>query len=88
MKFDGFKKIESIKKLREYNLPIPETIFIFDFNKQGKEIEKFLKGKKIISVRSDSASKSAFCPNIPRCPRGLYFYQIQEDKTAKQLEDN
>lgn len=69
MKPDGFKKIDSIKKLQRYNLPLPETIFIFNFKKQEKEIDNFLKGKKIISIRSDSITKSTFCPNIPRYPK-------------------
>ncbi|OGZ24056.1 MAG: hypothetical protein A3A08_01450 [Candidatus Nealsonbacteria bacterium RIFCSPLOWO2_01_FULL_41_9] len=90
MKFRGFKKIESIKKLRRYHLPVPETIFIFNFKKQEKEIDDFLKGKKIISVRSDSASKSTFCPNIPRCPRGkakLFAEKINKQGYAVILHE-
>ena len=69
MKFDGFKKIESIKKLQNYNLPIPETIFIFNFKKQEKEIEKFLKNKKIVTIRSDKKGSTDFCPLIIGCQK-------------------
>ena len=62
-------KIESIKALQKYNLPTPETIFIFDFEKQKKEIEDFLKKKKFITVRSDKKGGTDFCPHNLRCPR-------------------
>ncbi|MFA4998701.1 MAG: hypothetical protein WC514_01655 [Candidatus Paceibacterota bacterium] len=67
MKYDKFSKIDSIKEIKRYSLPRPETIFIFDFKKQEKEIDKFLKGKKTVSIRSDKRGNSRFCPNIPRC---------------------
>lgn len=69
MKFEGFKKIESIRKLQKYKLPTPETIFIFDFKKQEKEIDDFLKGKEFITVRSDKKGRTDFCPCDLRCPR-------------------
>jgi len=69
MKLDGFKKIESIKKLQKYNLPIPETIFIFNLKKQEKEIEKFLKNKEIVTIRSDKKGSTDFCPHNLRCPK-------------------
>lgn len=68
-KFSGFKKIESIKKLQEYNLPIPETIFVFDFKKQEEEIDRFLVNKKIVTIRSDKEGKTDFCPHNLRCLR-------------------
>lgn len=69
MKSAKFLKIESIKKLKKYGLPTPETIFVFDYKKQEKEVDDFLNGKKIVSVRSDKVGKTSFCPNIPRCPK-------------------
>ena len=69
MKFDGFKKIESIKKLQKYKLPIAQTIFIFDFKKHEKEIEKFLKNKKLVTIRSDKKGSTDFCPLIIGCPK-------------------
>jgi hypothetical protein len=69
MKLEGLKKIEGIKKLQKYNLPMPETIFIFNFKKQEKEIEKFLENKKIITIRSDKKGNTDFCPNDLRCPK-------------------
>jgi len=68
MKFDKLPKIESLKRLKRYGLPIPETLFIFDFKKQEKEIDEFLRGKKEISIRADRVDDSQFCPSIPRCP--------------------
>ncbi len=68
MKSDKFAKIESIKELREYGLPVPETVFIFNFAKQEKEIDKFLRGKKFVSVRSDKAGSTDYCPHMLRCP--------------------
>lgn len=69
MKSDKFLKIASLKKLMKYGLPIPETLFVFNFEKQEKEIDEFLKGKKFISVRSDKEGDSRFCPNFPKCQK-------------------
>lgn len=67
MRSKKFFKIESIKEIEKYGLSIPETIFIFDFKKEEKEIDKFLKKEKVVSIRSDKAGNPRFCPNIPRC---------------------
>jgi len=67
MKYDKFSKIESIKEIKRYSLPHPETIFVFDLRKEEKKVDKFLKGKKIVSIRSDKRGQPQFCPNIPRC---------------------
>ncbi|MDO8424556.1 MAG: hypothetical protein Q7S70_01290 [bacterium] len=69
MKLSAFKKIESIKRLQEYNLPIPETIFVFDFKKQEEEIDRFLVNKRIVTIRSDKEGKTDFCPHKLRCLR-------------------
>jgi hypothetical protein len=70
MKFDKLPKILSLKRLERYGLPIPQTLFIFNFNKQEKEIDEFLRGKKEVSIRSDKMNDSQFCPSIPRCLAG------------------
>ena len=69
MKLDGFKKIESIKKLQKYKLPTAQTIFIFDFKKQEKEIDDFLKNKRVVTIRSDKRGRTDFCPLNIGCPR-------------------
>jgi len=69
MKFDGLEKIESIKELRKYKLPIPQTIFISDFEKQEEEIENFLRNKKIVTIRSDKKGSTDFCPLIIGCQK-------------------
>jgi hypothetical protein len=68
MKFENLPKVKSLKRLIRYKLPIPETLFIFDFKKQEKEIDKFLSGKREVSIRSDRAENSQFCPSVSRCP--------------------
>lgn len=68
-KLSGFKKIESIKNLMRYKLPIPRTIFIFNFKKQEKDIEDFLKKNKIVTIRSDKIGQTNFCPHNLRCLR-------------------
>ena len=68
-KLNEFKKIKGIKYLKKYNLPIPETIFIFDFKKQEKEIDDFLKNRRIVTIRSDKKGKTDFCPHNLRCER-------------------
>lgn len=68
MKSDKFLKIESIKELKKYGLPVPQTIFIFNFKKQEKEIDDFLKNKRYVSVRSDKKGATDFCPHWLGCP--------------------
>jgi len=68
-KFKGLKKIEGIKALQKYGLPMPETIFVSDFKKQETEIDRFLKNKRIITVRSDTVGKTDFAPLSLRCER-------------------
>ncbi len=68
-KLSRFQKIESVKNLKRYKLPIPQTIFIFDFKRQEKEIDDFLKKNKIVTIRSDKIGQTNFCPHNLRCPR-------------------
>ena len=69
MKSAEFQKIKSIKEIQKYKLPYPKTIFIFNFRKQKKEIDKFLKNKENITIRTDKKGKTDFCPHILRCPK-------------------
>ena len=62
-----YKKIESIKKLQGYGLPILETIFIFDLRKQERELDKFLQNKEYIAIRTDTTKKIEFLPHDLRC---------------------
>jgi hypothetical protein len=69
MNFNGFKKIESIKKLQKYKMPTAQTVFIFDFKKQEKEIDNFLKNRRLVTIRSDKKGRTYFCPLSIGCPR-------------------
>lgn len=62
-----YKKIESIRQIKKYGLPFPETIFIFNLKKQEKEIDNFLKDKKYVAIRTDKAKKADFLPYNLRC---------------------
>lgn len=64
-----FKKIESIKKIQKYGLPTPKTVFVFDFKRQQREIEAFLKSRKYVMIRSDSKDDTDFCPHNLSCPK-------------------
>ncbi len=83
MKPVKFLKIEGIKEIQRYKLPHPETIFIFDFKKQEKEIDDFLKDKKIITIRSDREGATDFCPNYLRCPRGRVKQFVKKITTKR-----
>jgi len=78
MNVKGFKKIEGIKILQKYNLPQPKTIFIFDFKKQEKEIDDFLKNKRIVTIRSDKRGKTDFCPLNIGSPQNKVKQQIKK----------
>lgn len=73
-----YKKIESIKKIKNYGLPYPETIFIFKFSEQKKEIENFLKDKKFVTIRTDKKGYSDFSICYLRCPKGKVKEKIKE----------
>lgn len=63
-----FLKIEGIKEAARYNLPISKTIFIFDYEKQGEEIDDFTRDRDYVSIRSDSKNGTDFCPHNLKCP--------------------
>ena len=63
-----FFKIEGIKEAAKYKLPIPKTIFIFDYKKQDREIDDFLKDRDYLEIRSDSKNGTDFCPHNLECP--------------------
>lgn len=65
---NSFLKIEGIKEAVGYKLPVSKTIFVFNFEKQEAEINDFIKGKKYVSVRSDSRNGTDFCPHNLKCP--------------------
>jgi len=69
MKLAELPKIKSIKEIQKYKLPHPETIFIFNFKKQEKEIDKFSKNKENITIRTEKKGDTDFCPHFLRCPR-------------------
>lgn len=75
---NNFFKIQGIKELKKYKLPFSKTIFIFDCQKQEKEIDEFLKGRKYVSIRSDSKNHSDFCPHDLKCPRNKAKEFIRE----------
>ena len=75
---DKFKKIKGIKEVIKYGLPIPETIFIFDFKKQEKKIDSFIKNRKYVAIRSDKENDIDFCPHNLRCHRGRAKKLIRE----------
>jgi len=64
-----FKKIKGIKDLEIYGLPTPETIFIFDFKKQEKEIDTFIRNRDRLMIRSDRENDLDFCPHNLTCPQ-------------------
>jgi len=66
---DKFKKIKGIMELQKYKLPIPETLFVFDFNTQENEIENFIKNKDYIAIRTDRRGGLDFYPHNLRCPK-------------------
>lgn len=67
--YSDFAKIRSIMKIQEAGLPFPETIFIFDSEKQENEIEGFLKSRKKVMIRTDRRGNSENCPNRLDCPK-------------------
>jgi len=73
-----FKKIEGIKEVKKYGLPLPETIFIFNFKKQEKEIDDFVRDRKYVAIRSDKENDIYFCPHNLRCPRDRAKKLIKE----------
>ena len=77
-KSNGFKKIEGIKNLKKYNLSTPKTIFIFDFEKQEKEIDNFIKDRDYVMIRSDKDNDIDFCPHDLRCPKSKAKEFIKE----------
>ncbi|OIP75519.1 MAG: hypothetical protein AUK06_01630 [Parcubacteria group bacterium CG2_30_36_18] len=78
MKLHKFLKIESIEEIRKYKLLHPATIFIFDFNKQKKEVDAFLRNKNFVTIRTDKKNNLYFCPCDLRCPRSRARQSIKE----------
>ncbi len=64
-----FAKINSIVQLQRLGLPTPETVFIFDAEKQGSEMEGFLKNREYVMIRSDKSGCEGKCPHNLKCPK-------------------
>ncbi len=64
-----FAKIDSIIRLQKLGLPIPQTVFIFDAEKQKAEIENFIRNRELVMIRSDKKRKTDFCPHNLACPK-------------------
>lgn len=67
---NSFAKIDSIIQIRKLGLPTPETVFIFDAEKQEAEIDGFLKDREFVMIRSDKKDSAGKCPNYLGCPKG------------------
>lgn len=68
MDLSKFKKIESIIKLQKLGFPTPNTVFIFDHEKQENEIDNFLRNRKLVMIRSDKSGHDGKCPHHLECP--------------------
>ena len=66
---DKFRKVKGVKDLEQYDLTTPQTIFIFDFKKQEKEIDTFIKNRDRLMIRSDKENELDFCPHNLICPK-------------------
>jgi hypothetical protein len=66
---DNFIKIKEQQEVARYGLPMPETIYIYNFDKQEKEIDEFLKNKEFVTIRSDKKTEHDFCPHDLKCPK-------------------
>lgn len=75
---DKFKKIKEIMIIKKYGLPMPKTIFIFDFDKQEKEIDEFIKNRDYVAIRTDRRGSPDFCPHNLRCPKSRAKRLIKE----------
>lgn len=64
-----FAKIDSIIRLQRLGLPVPQTVFIFDSEKQDGEMENFLKNRDHVMIRSDKKDSEGKCPHNLKCPK-------------------
>ncbi len=64
-----FAKIDSIIQIRKLGLPTPETVFVFDAEKQEAEIDGFLKNRELVMIRSDKNGCEGKCPHNLKCPK-------------------
>lgn len=75
---NNFFKIEGIIEASRYNLPVSKTIFIFDFEKQEKEIDDFIKNRDYVAIRTDKRNGLDFYPHNLRCPKNKAKELIKE----------
>lgn len=66
---ENFSKIRSIMEIKRLGLPTPETIFIFDAEKQDGEIDRFLRNRQLVMIRSDKKDSAGKCPHNLKCPK-------------------
>jgi len=66
---NSFAKVNSIMQIQRLGLPTPETVFIFDSEKQGAEIDIFLKNRELVMIRSDKKDSAGKCPHNLKCPK-------------------
>lgn len=64
-----FEKVKSIMEIQRLGLPFPKTIFVFDYEKQEKEIDVFLTNTKRVTIRTDKKGNSDYCPHKFNCPK-------------------
>ena len=77
-KLDKFKKIKGIEELKKYGLPTIKTIYIFNFNKQKKEVENFIRNKDFLVVRTDREDDPISAPRNLKCPKNRVEKLIKE----------
>lgn len=66
---NSFGKIASIIEIKRLGLPSPDTVFVFDAEKQDAEIDVFLKGRELVMIRSDKKDCAGKCPHNLACPK-------------------
>lgn len=64
-----FAKINSIIQIRKLGLPTPQTVFVYDAEKQDAEIDGFLKNRELVMIRSDKSGCEGKCPHNLKCPK-------------------
>jgi len=78
LNFNRFMKINSMREIQKYQLPMSETIFVFDFAKQEKEIQDFIQDKDYVAIRTDKRNGLDFYPHNLRCPKNKAKKLIKE----------
>ncbi len=88
---NSFSKINSIIQIQKLGLPIPETVFIFDSERQGTEIDNFLKNREFVMIRSDKKDSEGKCPHHLKCPKHEtkeFIKKLNSDGFAAILQEH